>query len=331
MAMMSLVKAGVMMRSIGITLMVALVMAPAFSQAQPTGSVPRIGIIANVRSPALEALQEGLRDLGYVDGQNIIMEWKLAEGKLERLPELAAELARLKVDVIVAPAPPYVNAARKVTTTIPIVFALVPDPVESGYVASLARPGGNLTGLANNAFELHAKRLQLLQEAIPNIKRLGVLRNPRTDDGLREVDRAAAQLGIQREVVSLTQAKDIDQAFLLMKSKQVDAVIEVGNSPIAYEHRDRIALLALQSGLPIMCSAKEFVEVGCLIYYGASFPDLMRRSAQYVHKILTGARPADIPVEQPTRFELVINQRTARALGVTIPSSLLMRADRVIE
>lgn len=314
-----------------LALVLVLLAAPFPAEAQPAGKVPRIGFLANVRSPATEAFQKGLQDLGYVEGQNILVEWRLAEGRFERLPELAAELVRLNVDVIVAPGSPYVNPAKNVTTTIPIVFALVPDPVASGFVQSLARPGGNITGLATNEVDLHGKRVELLREAVPSLVRVAVLTNAGTDDRHRAVERAAASLGIQRELVTVGRPEEIDDAFRLMKAKRVGAVVEVPRSPLFYAHRQRIADLALQTGLPMMCSAKEFVEVGCLLYYGASFPDLLRRSAQYVHRILKGAKPGDLPVEQPTKFEFLVNLRTATALGLTIPPSLLLRADHVIE
>lgn len=309
-----------------------LLAAPFVAEAQPTGKVPRIGFLANVRSPATEAFQKGLRELGYVEGQNIIVEWRLAEGRFERLPELAAELVRLSVDVIIAPAPPYVQAARQATTRIPIIFALVPDPVGQGFVESLAKPGGNITGLASRALELHGKRLQLLKEAVPGLAHVGILTNPTgADEGLREVERAAALLGIQRDVVTVARPDEMHRAFALIKAKSVGAVLEVPGGTTFYAHRQRIADLALQTGLPMMCSAKEFVEAGCLLYYGPSFPDLMRRSARYVHRILNGAQPADLPVEQPTTFELSINLKTAKALGLTIPPAVLARADRIIE
>jgi ABC-type uncharacterized transport system substrate-binding protein len=307
----------------------ALLAAPLGAEAQQAGNVPRVGFLANTRSPGTEAFQKGLRELGYVEGQNIIVEWRLAEGRLERLPELAAELVRLKVEVIVAPAPPYVQAARQATTTIPIIFALVPDPVKTGFVASLARPGGNITGLANNPIEVQGKRVELLKDAIPGLVRVAVLTTG-ADEEVREVERAAASLGIQREVVTVVRPEDIDQAFTLMKAKRVGAVVEMSR-PIIYAHRQRTADLAVQTGLPMICAAKENVEAGCLFYYGASFTDNLRRSALYVDKILKGAKPAGLPVEQPTKFDLVINLRTAKALGLTIPPSVLARADQVIE
>jgi len=274
----------------------------------------------------------GLRGLGYVEGKNTVIEWRLAEGRLERLPALAAELVRLKVDVIVAPSAPYVEAARDATATIPIVFVLVPDPVALGFVKSLARPGGNMTGLASLAIELHGKRLELLKEAVPGIARIAVLTSY-TGGGraLWEVTRAAASLGLQHEVVTVARPEQMDQAFVLIKERRADAILELPSGPMFYAHRQRIADLALRSRLPIMCSAKEFVQAGCLLYYGASFSDLMRRAATYVDKILKGSKPADLPVEQPTKFELVINLKTAKALGLTVPPSLLLRADQVIE
>ena len=299
--------------------------------AQQAGRLPRVGLLANVRSPAIEAFLEGLRQSGYVEGQNIRVEWRLAEGRFDRLPDLAAELVGLNVDVILAPGPPYVTAARKATTTIPIVFALVPDPVAMGLVASLARPGGNLTGLTNSEVEMQGKRVELLKELVPTLVRVAVLTNPGVDDRHAAVEQATASLGIQREVVTVARPDEIDHAFELMKGKGIGAVVELPRSPLFFAHRQRIADLALQSRLPAACYSKEYVEAGCLLYYGVSVQDVLRRSAQYVDKILKGVKPADLPVEQPAKFELVINLKTARALGLTIPPSLLLRADKVIE
>jgi putative tryptophan/tyrosine transport system substrate-binding protein len=314
-----------------VLLAVAVLPVPLAAQAQQSSKIPRIGLLANVRSSVLEAFVAGLRQLGYVEGQNIAIEWRLAEGRFDRLPALAVELAQLKVDVILAPGPPYVNAAKNATTTIPIVFALVPDPVATGLVASMARPGGNMTGLATNEVEMQEKRLELLKEMIPGLGRIAVLTNPGSDDRHRAVERATALLGIQRETVTVARAEEIDEAFTVMKAKRVDAVMELPRSPLFFAHRQRIADLAVQNRLPAACYSKEYVEAGCLLYYGASLPDVLRRSAQYVDKILKGARPGELPVEQPTKFELVINIRTARALGLTIPPALLLRADQVIE
>jgi putative tryptophan/tyrosine transport system substrate-binding protein len=310
-------------------LALGLVAAPLAAEAQRAETVPRVGFLANSRSPGTEAFQRGLREFGYVEGQNLIVEWRFAEGNLQRLPELAAELVRLKVDVIVAPAPPYVQAAREATTTIPIIFTFVADPVKAGLVASLARPGGNITGLVHNPVEVHGKRVELLKEAVTGLVHVAVLTTG-VDDEVREVERAAASLGIRRDVVTVARPEEIDQAFTLMKAKRVGAVVEMSR-PIIYAHRQRIADLAVQTRLPMICSAKEYVEAGCLFYYGASFTDILRRSAHYVDKILKGVKPADLPVEQPTKFELVINLKTAKALGLTIPQSVLLRADQVIE
>ena len=309
------------------------VAAPRAAEAQHSARISRIGILANVRSPGLMAFLAGFRQLGYVEGQNIAVEWRLAEGRFDRLPELAAELVRLNVDVILAPGPPYVNAARKATATIPIVFALVPDPVASGLVASLARPGGNLTGLTNSEVEMQGKRLELLKEVVPRLLRVALLTNPGTgsDDRQRAVEEAAAALGIQQEVVTVGRAEELENAFAVMKAKRVDAVLELPRSPLFFPLRQRVADLAVQNRLPAACYSKEYVEVGCLLYYGPSLNDILRRAAQYVDKILKGAKPGDLPVEQPTKFELAINLKTAKALGLTIPPSLLLRADQVIE
>ena len=268
--------------------------------------------------------------MGYIEGQNIVVEWRLAEGRLERLPELAADLVRLKVDVIVAPAPPYVQAARKATAAIPIVFALVPDPVGMGLVTSLARPGGNLTGLANNPVEVHGKRVEILQQAVPGLRRVAILTTGGGEDEVREVEHAATSLGIAHDMVTVARVDEFDNAFALMKEKGVGGVIEMSR-PLIYAHRQRVAELAIKAGLPMICSARESVEAGCLLYYGASFTEILRRSAQYVDRILKGAKPSDLPVEQPAKFEFVINLKTAKALGLTIPPSLLLRADQVIE
>jgi putative ABC transport system substrate-binding protein len=324
-----------MKRRAFVTGSVGLLAAPLATEAQRPARIPRIGFLANVRSPGTEAFQKGLHELGYVEGQNIIVEWRLAEGRFQRLPEFAAELVRLKVDVIVAPAPPYVQAVQKATTTIPIVFALVPDPVKTGLVASLARPGGNMTGLANNPVELQGKRVELLKEAVPGLARVAILTATPAiqtggDDEVPEVERAAAALGIQPDVVTVARPEELDQAFTLMRAKRIGAVVEMSR-PMIYAHRQRIADLAVQTRLPMMCSAREYAEAGCLLYYGASFTDILRRSAHYVDKILKGAKPADLPVEQPAKFEFVINLKTAKALGLTIPPLVLARADEIIQ
>ena len=300
-------------------------------EAQPTGKIPRIGFLANVRSPGTEAFQNGLRDLGYVEGQNVIVEWRLAEGRFERLPDFAAELVRLKVDIIYAPADKYVDVARKATTTIPIVFALVADPVGSGYVQSLARPGGNITGLSNVSRELTGKRLELLKQTVTGRNRIGVLANPATSAlTWPETAAAARTLGLQLSVQEARDVGDLEGAFSAMKMDGRAAVIALPDA-MFYAQRRRIAELAVKYQLPVMSTFRDFVEAGGLMAYGADIRDLIRRSAGYVDKILKGAKPADLPVQQPTKFELVINLRTAKALGLTIPQSLLLRADEVIQ
>jgi putative ABC transport system substrate-binding protein len=308
-----------------------LLAAPLAAEAQPAGQVPRVGFLANVRSPGTEAFQKGLRELGYVEGQNVIVDWRLAAGRFERLPEFAAELVRLNVDVIVAPADPYVEVARKATTIIPIVFALVTDPVGRGFVKSLARPGGNITGLSNVSRALAGKRLELLKEAIGGASRIGVLGNPATS-ALTGPDTAAAarSLGVHLSLQEAHEVSDLEGAFASMAMDGVAAIIELPDAML-YAQRHRIVDLALQHRLPMMSAFRDFVEAGGLMAYGADIADLLRRSATYVAKILRGAKPADLPIEQPTKFELVINLKTAKTLGLTIPPSLLQRADQVIE
>ena len=314
-----------------VALVLVLLAAPFAAEAQPAVKVPRIGFLANVRSPGTEAFQKGLRELGYVEGQNIIVEWRLAEGRFERLPEFAAELVRLKVDVIYAPADPYVEVARKATTTIPIVFAVVADPVGRGFVQSLARPGGNITGLTNVSRELAGKRLELLKETVAGVSRIGVLTNPATSAlTWPETEAAARALGVQLLVQEAREVGDLEGAFAAMKRGGVAAVIKLPDA-MFYAQRRRIADLALKHRLPVMSAFRDFVEAGGLMAYGADIGDLIRRSATYVDKILKGAKPADLPVEQPTKFELVVNMRTAKAIGLTVPPSLLFRADHVIE
>ena len=314
----------------------AILVTPIAADAQQPGKIPRIGVLASIRSPATEGFERGLRELGYVEGKNILIEWRLVQGKFERLPEFAADLVRLKVDVIVAPATPYVLAARNATATIPIVFALVADPVAAGFVASLARPGGNITGLSNIGGELNAKRLELLKEAVPKVRKVGVLTNPAgagfpLAEVLKELEVAARSLGVQLQVQYAREPHEMDGAFAAMSRAGATAVIVVSASPIFYAERARIATLALKAGLPTMSEFPESVVAGGLMSYAANTPDLMRRSAYYVDKILRGTKPADLPVEQPTRFELVINLKTAKAIGLTIPQSFLLRADEIIQ
>lgn len=278
-----------------VALVLVLLAAPFTAEAQPAGQVPRIGFLANVRSPGTEAFQKGLRELGYVEGQNIIVEWRLAEGRFERLPEFAAELVRLKVDVILAPADPYVEVARKATTTIPIVFAVVADPVGRGFVKSLARPGGNITGLSSVVRELTGKRLELLKETVPGVSRIGVLGNPANPatSALTWPETARA-LGVQLLVQEAREVGDLEGAFAAMRRGGVAAVIELPDA-MFYAQRRRIADLALKHRLPVMSANRDFVEAGGLMAYGADIGDLIRRSATYVDKILIIRAPS-----QPT-------------------------------
>jgi len=317
----------------GLTL--GMLSVPLAAEARQSGKVPRIGFLANVRSPATEGFQQGLREFGYVEGQNIIVEWRFAEGQVERLPGLAAELVRLQVDIIVAPNPFYVEPARHATKTIPIVFALVSDPVGAGFVQSLARPGGNITGLSNISNELAAKRLELLKEALPRANRIAFLTDSRVPGAtpFRETEIAARALQVQLEVFTVRDARDAKEmgnAFDSMAKSGARGVIESG-TPAFYAQRREIAALALKNRLPLMSAWGESPGAGGFMSYSASLPDLMRRSVAYIDKILKGAKPADLPVEQPTKFELVINLKTAKALGITMPQTLLLRADQVIQ
>jgi putative ABC transport system substrate-binding protein len=300
--------------------------------------VARIGVLANVQSPAIEGFERGLRELGYVEGKNILIEWQLAGGKFERLPELAAELVRLKVDVILAPAPAYVRAAKQASSTIPIVFAVVSDPVALGFVDSLARPGRNITGLASlNNVQLAAKRLELLKETVPGVRRIAVLHDAAVpaDNIATEVSSAlqaaARSLRLQLLPFRVGGPEEIGPAFDAMHRERPGALFLFPTTTLFYAQRERIVELAAKSRLPGIYESSEYVRAGGLMSYAPSYPDLMRRAASYIDKILKGARPADLPVEQPTKFELVINLKTAKALGLTIPPSVLLQADEVIE
>jgi putative ABC transport system substrate-binding protein len=324
------------------TLAGSLLAAPRAAGAQQPAKVPRIGylVTGSPESPetraVLAAFRQGLREHGYVEGQNIVIEYRAAEGKIERLADLAAELAGLRVDLIVAPNTPSARAARQATTTIPIVTAVMGDPIGDGLVASLARPGGNITGLTFLGPELVPKRLQVLKEALPKVSRVAALWHPgafseRTNqDMLKGTETAARTLRVQLHLAEVGGADDLDRAFSMMTRERADALI-VFPGPMLFNERKRIVGLAAKHRLPSMFSAREFVELGGLISYGASIADLIRRSASHVDKILKGAKPGDLPVEQPTKFELVINMKTAKALGLTIPKSLLLRADDVIQ
>jgi len=310
---------------------------PTFSVTEAQqAKVPRIGYLStvsfSVNAARIDALRQGLRELGYVEGKNIVIEWRSAEGRLDRLPSLAAELVRLNVDVIVTAAPPPTRAAKTATATIPIVMAFADDPVSSGFVTSLARPGGNITGLSSLAPEISGKQLELLKEVVPGLSRVAVLGTstvPQYAQVVKEIDLSAKVFGITVQYLDVLNAKDVEAAFRNAKKNDAGAVVVLG-SPILLSRRTQIVALAAESRLPATYSRPEYVEVGGLMTYGVKITDLFRRAAYYVDKILKGAKPADLPVEQPTKFELVINLKTAKQIGLTIPPNVLARADRVI-
>jgi ABC-type uncharacterized transport system substrate-binding protein len=306
-------------------------------EAQQPGKVYRIGILTNKASDPAEArvwqaFRSGLRERGWIEGQNILFEFREAEGNFARLPGLAADLVRLKVDLILARSSQFVQPAKEATSSIPIVFVVHADPVGTGHVASLARPGGNITGLANLVVDLAPKLLELLGSAIPRAKRIAVLWNPDTPShtpALKAVQDAGRTLGAQLQTVSARTAAELEGAFKTMARARAQAVLVVG-SPIFFTERQHVAKLAIAHRLPATADAREYAEAGFLMSYGANYEDLYRRGAIHVDKILKGAKPADLPVEQATKFELVINLKTAKALGLTIPQSVLGRADEVI-
>ena len=314
---------------------VALLGRPLAAEAQQAGKTPRVGYLGTrtLADFAVEAFRQALHELGWVEGQNIVVEWRFAEGKLERLPELAAELVRLKPDVIVAQATPGATAAKNATQTIPIVMVPVTDPVALGLVTSLARPGGNITGVSANSVEIVGKQLALLKETLPKVRRVAILlnpANPTTRDVLKEANAAARSLGVQLQPVEARDADQLDAAFAAMVRERAEGVLVMQDTAFVL-YRQRFADLAAKSRLPAAYGWKEHVEAGGLMSYGASLRDLFRRGATFVDRILKGAKPGDLPVEQPTKFELIINLKTAKALGLTIPRSLLSRADHIIE
>jgi putative tryptophan/tyrosine transport system substrate-binding protein len=303
---------------------------------QPT-KVPRIGLLGGASASAnagrVEAFRQGLRELGYVEGKNILIEQRWAEGKLARLPGLAAELVRLKVDIIVSAGPTVTRAAKDANVTIPIVMGFDDDPVGSGFVASLARPGGNITGLSALSPDLSGKQLELLKEIVPRLSRVTVLGSslhPGTAQSLKEMELAARAFAVQLQYLDVLDSKDIEPAFGAARKGRADAVL-VLTSVVTNSHRKQIVELALTNRLPAIYYTAEWVEAGGLLTYGASFPDLFRRAATYVDKILKGAKPGDLPVEQPIKFEFIINLKAAKQIGLTIPPNVLARADKVIK
>jgi putative ABC transport system substrate-binding protein len=305
------------------------------AQAQQT-KIPRIGRLAIAaaasESSRLEALSQGLRQLGYVEGKNIITEHRFADGKPDRLPAQAAELLRLKVDVIVTAGSTPTRAAKAATSTIPIVMSNDNDPVGDGFVASLARPGGNITGLSNFAPELSGKRLEILREVLPKLSRLAVIgtsTNPAHAQVIKEVELAAKAFGVKLHYLDVLDSKDIETAFRSAIKGRVDGVL-VLTSAILVPQRVQIAELAVKNGLPAIYSNSQYIEAGGLMFYGVNVLDLDRRAATYIDKILKGRTPADLPVEQPMKFEFIINLKTAKQIGLTIPPNVLVRADKVI-
>ena len=315
-----------------------LLAAPFAAEAQPAGKVPRIGWLGGPTresaDPFVRVFQRGLKDLGWVEGQNIVIEWRFAGGRAEQLPDLAAELVRLRVDLIVAPSTPPAVAAKNATKTIPIVTVGGGDPVGSGVVASLARPGGNITGLTSTVGpEIAGKQLELLKETVPKVSRMAVLWNPTTPGNalaLREAEIAARPLRAELQLLEARGLNDFESAFAAMSTKRAGALLVLGDVMFT-TYRIRLANLAAKSRLPAMYATRQFVDEGGLMSYGANVLDNFRRAAVYVDKILKGAKPGDLPIEQATKYELVINLKTAKALGLKIPPSLLGRADEVIQ
>ena len=305
------------------------------AEAQPT-KVPRIGYLTGVSLSAFaartEAFRQGLRELGYIEGKNIIVEYRYAEGKLDRLPALATELVHLKLNVIVTGGSPATLAAKEATATIPIVMAGDADPVGSGVVASLAQPGGNITGLSTLATETSGKRLELLKEILPRLSRVAVFGTstyPGNTEALKEMELAAGAVGVKLQSIDVLNPKDIATAFHEATKGRADAILVLASS-VLFSQRTQIADLAIKSPVPAIYPGGEWVEDGGLMSYGVSITGLYRRAATYVDKILKGAKPADLPVEQPTKFEFVVNLKTAKQIGLTIPPNVLARADKVI-
>jgi len=315
------------------TLAGGLLASPFTTFAQQPTTLPRIGVLGSEDAPPWEGFRRGLRDLGYIDGRNITMEWRWSEGRTDRLPALAIELVQLKVDIIVASGTQAVRSAKQATSAIPIVMAVSAYPDRIGLVESLARPGGNVTGLSNLGPELMGKSFQLLKEIAPKVSRVAVLWNPANPVealGFKEILAAALGAGVEIQSIEVRTPDEYAAAFATVTASRADALFAFGN-PVNFKNRQLIADFALKSRLPSVYQERLFVESGGLLSYAPSFIDLFRRAATYVDKILKGAKPADLPVEQPTKFELVINVKTAKALGITIPQSLLLRAPEMIQ
>jgi len=308
--------------------------APLAADAQQAGKVARVGVLlysTPQADPNISSFRQALRDLGYVEGQNLSIEYRFAEGKPERLPDLAADLVRLKPDVIFALSGDVTPAAQKAIRTIPVVMWVSNDPVQMGFVASLARPGGNITGVTLILDELAGKRLALLKEVAPRVSRVGILWNPdHADPEFREIQRAARALDVRLQSLEVRQGDDFDTAFQIATKAHIEAIIVV-SSRLMHRHRQRILDFAAKNRLPLVGDWGPWAPEGGLLSYGPNVGEMVRRTAAYIDKILKGAKPADLPVEQPTRFELVVNLKTAKALGLTIPQTILIRADHVIQ
>jgi len=320
-----------------VILTLTILAAPLGAEAQRAAKVPRVGLLIPVSpasgAPHVAAFRQGLGELGYIDGTNIVLEVRFSEGRHDRLPVLASELVRLKVDVIVAGSTPGALAAKNATDTIPIVIVTTGDPVARGLAASLARPGGNLTGVTTLSKELSVKQLEVLKEAVPTVTRVAILVNPANPDtgpAVKGLEAAARVLGVQPQVVEVRDPNEFDNAFTAMSKEHAGALFVLGD-PMFFTHRTRIVGLAAKSRLPAMYGHREFVDIGGLMFYGATLSDMWRRAATYVDKILKGARAGDLPIEQPMKFELVINLQTAKALDLTIPPLLLFQTTEVIQ
>jgi putative ABC transport system substrate-binding protein len=317
-------------------LTIILHMAAPFTQAQQPGKIPRIGYLsassATSAASRVEAFRQGLRELGYVEGKNIVVEYRFADGDLDRLKQLATELVQLDVDIIVSGGPTATRPAKEATSTIPIVMGFDDDPVGAGFVASLARPGGNITGLSTPAAEISGKRLGILKEIFPRLSRVAVFgRSTRsgTSLSLQEIELAAAAFKMQIQYLDIQKPKDIETGFAAASKARADAIVVLG-SPVLNLHRTQIVDLAVKNRMPGVYAQPEYIDAGGLMYYGASFTDIFQRAATYVDKILKGATPADLPVEQPKKFEFDVNLKAAKQIGLTIPPNVLARADRVI-
>ena len=309
---------------------------PDVAYPQPADNVPRVGYLS-YGSPGpsreIDAFRQGLRELGYIEGQSIVVEYRFASGQVERYPRLASELVRMNVDVIVAPATPQALAAKRATSSIPIVFVLVADAVGAGLITNFARPGGNITGLTSSSAELSGKRLELLKEMVPKASRMAVLYNP-TDPSnvliLKQLQESVPTLGLILEPIEVREPREFEGAFVAVTRQRAHAMFGTPGA-LTFEHRKVLVNLAAKHRIPTMWGHRSFVDAGGLMSYAVNLYEQNRQAALFVDKILKGARPGDLPVEQPTKFELVINVRPAKALGLTLPPSLIVQADQIIE